>query len=125
MTSQGRLPLAGLTVLIVEDEFLIAVDAQQIIEEAGAAHALLANSVGAARELLATEHPIDVCLLDLKLGKEDGLQLVSDLASRRIPYVVATGYADLAGEHVLVHKPYNGAEVITALLVATKRRQCS
>ena len=123
MAGSGRLPLAGLTVLIVEDEFLIALDAQQIIEEAGATRTLLANSVGAARKLLGAAPAINVCLLDLKLGTEYGLQLVADLKASDIPYVVATGYVDLAGDHVLVHKPYHAPEIITAILVATGRKQ--
>ncbi len=109
--------LAGQTVLIVEDEFLIAVDVQRIVEDAGAAHVILANSTAKARELLHTAARIDICILDLKLGEEDALPLTAELTELGIPFVVATGF-DRKGTLdglIVVQKPYHDADVLRAL----------
>ncbi len=112
--------LSGLTVLIIEDEFLIAADVQRIVEEAGASQVLLASSLATARRFLADGLPIDIAILDLKLGSEDGLPLAQEFRSREIPFVVATGFDGRFGlaDLVVVHKPYNDGEVVEALLKA-------
>ena len=112
--------LSGLTVLIVEDEFLIAADAQRIVEDAGATRVLLASSTAAARGFLNDSHSIDVGILDLKLGSEDGLPLAQEFHYRRIPFVVATGFSGDFDQSVgaVVQKPYNDREVVEALMKA-------
>jgi DNA-binding NtrC family response regulator len=120
-------PLAGLTVLIVEDEYLIAIEAKRIIDDAGAARTLLASTVAKAREVLQSAGvEISVCILDVKLGEETGLALIEDLGARGIPYVVATGYSDTLGDgdHLVIRKPYHDNQMIAAILavVAAKRQ---
>ncbi len=87
-----RLPLSGCNILIVEDAYLIALEAQRVVEEAGAEAAVLANSMEDVRALLATEPNVDVCVLDLKLGDEDATPLIAEMAARGIPVLVATGF---------------------------------
>lgn len=112
--------LSGLTVLIIEDEFLIAADIQRIVEDHGAAGALLASSTAAARGFLDGGQTIDIGILDLRLGDEDGLPLARELRDRGIPFVVATGLERSIGlaDVVVVQKPYNDREVVDALLKA-------
>ncbi len=112
--------LSGLTVLIVEDEFLIAADVQRIVEDAGATEVLLASSTAAARTFLDGNRPIDIAILDLKLGGEDGFPLAQEFRDRGIPFVVATGLeqgVDLAGI-VVIQKPYDDRQVLDALVAA-------
>ena len=117
--------LSGLTVLIIEDEFLIAADVQRVVEDAGATAVLLAGSTAAAREIFDSgQHRIDIGILDLKLGGEDGLPLAREFRDRGIPFVVATGLdrnIDLP-DVVVVQKPYNDRDVVEALLQARDRR---
>ncbi len=118
--------LSGLTVLIVEDEFLIAADVQRIVEDAGAAGVLLANSTATAREFLDSGRPIDIAILDLKLGSEDGLPLAHEFRDRRIPFVVATGLdrsLDGVSNAVVIRKPYADEEVVEALVRARSLKQ--
>jgi DNA-binding NtrC family response regulator len=121
--------LSGLRVLIVEDEFLIAYEAERTILEAGAAEVRLASSVDATRVALAETVPFDVVVLDLRLGEDDAAQLYEELAVRAIPFVVASGFSD----HVsppnatgylppLLVKPYRPEELIDAILVARATR---
>jgi CheY-like chemotaxis protein len=116
--------LDGLTVLVIEDEYLIASDVQRMVEDAGAAQVLLAGSTATALACLADPHQIDVCILDLKLGDEDGRPLAQELLTRGIPFVVATGMgieADLPGVPI-VHKPYTDTQVVDALRRARQAR---
>jgi CheY-like chemotaxis protein len=127
MPSANAGPLFGLSVLIIEDEFLIAVEAQRIVEEAGACRALLANSVEEARQRMLADAPIDLAVLDIRLGDEDGATLVHELSSRRIPFIIASGFALQGGwapaeSSIVLTKPYRDAELIEAILSALADR---
>src|SRR5690349_9479750 len=117
MTSPARPPLSGMTILIVEDEFLIALEAQQIVEDAGGS-VILASTLMHARLHLASATRIDATLLDLRLGRDDALPLARELHSKGAPVVIASGFdpgIGLPGVPV-VSKPYRDADLIAALL---------
>lgn len=123
MSPAGAGRLSGLSVLIVEDEFLIAVDAQRIVEEAGAANAFPVNSLAAARERLADQPSIDLVILDMRLGEEDGGTLTKELDNRGIPFVIASGFAtDHGGSAGVLTKPYRDTDLIEAILSAINGR---
>ncbi|MEP0323005.1 response regulator [Bauldia litoralis] len=109
-------PLSGLSVLIVEDEFLIAVEAQRIVEEAGAASAWPVNSVDAARKHLANQS-VDVVILDMRLGDGDSGGLMAELLACGTPFVIASGLA-MTHSHaaVVVMKPYRDIDLVDAIL---------
>ena len=112
--------LSGVTVLIIEDEFLIAADLQRIVEGAGAGPVLLASSTAAAHGFLDGDRPIDLGILDLKLGSEDGIPLARELRDRGIPFIVVTGLdhtIDFPDVDV-VQKPYADREIAEALVKA-------
>jgi DNA-binding response OmpR family regulator len=106
--------LAGLTVLVVEDEYLIALEAQRIAEEAGAGEILLANSVAEVRKLLTDGPKIDVAVLDLGLGKEDASPLIEEFGKCGIALLVTTGF-DGGGPEVRLSKPYRDTELVAAI----------
>ncbi len=123
-------PLEGLSILIVEDEFLIAAEAQQMVENAGAVALGPVNSVAAARRLLAGAS-VDLVVLDLSLGNQQNGVLIDDLAARGIPFVVASGFdaqrtpvlrADRRRLAELLMKPYSETEFLGALAAAFARR---
>jgi DNA-binding response OmpR family regulator len=108
--------LTGITVLVVEDEYLIALEAQRMIEEAGAAAVVLANTVNEIRKLLADGPQIDAAILDLKLGKEDASPVMAEFRERNIPFLIATGFDGGAPEGVpRLSKPYRDTELIAAI----------
>ena len=78
---------AACTILIVEDEYIIANDLELILQQA--AHPVLgvADSVAEARALLARQRP-DMVLLDIYLrGKQTGIELAGDLEEAGIPFI--------------------------------------
>ena len=98
------------SVLVVEDEALIAMDLQALLEEAGYRVLGPANSTAAAMALLAGCNP-DVALLDVNLGRSDVFGVANELAARKTKVIFLTGHTaqklPLAHRHrPLVAKPY-------------------
>ncbi|HYE48394.1 MAG TPA: response regulator [Azospirillaceae bacterium] len=104
-------------VLVVEDEFLIALSLSEMIQGMGYRPLGPARSVAEARELLAAETP-DAAMLDCRL--RDGLSapVAELLRGRGVPFVWLTGYeqSDLPrpGEPVL-RKPATTDDMERAL----------
>jgi DNA-binding response OmpR family regulator len=119
------LPLSGRTVLIVEDAYLIALEAQRIVEEAGARRVILAGSVEDSRSALAAEPGIDVCILDLRLGEQDATPLIREIGERGIPVLVVTGFDSTSPEVdvPLLKKPYQETELIEAIRGVIRDRE--
>jgi CheY-like chemotaxis protein len=91
MTASGNRPLAGLSILLLEDEFLIALDAQDILMELGAARVEVVNTLDAARQAL--ERPqFDLALLDINVNGEMSFPVAEQFAIRNVPVVFASGY---------------------------------
>jgi CheY-like chemotaxis protein len=83
-------------ILLVEDSALVIGALRLLLEETG--HRVSdASTIADATEVLRTDHP-DVVLLDLTLGREDGLSLMTFIGApdgQQRPIVVAlTGHDD-------------------------------
>lgn len=111
--------LKGRTVLLVEDNMIIAMDGEDALRDMGA-NVFTAASVGRAHEAIAL-HPIDLAVLDYNLGKETSLPVADLLAERGVPFLFATGYGDgldlpeRFGDVVLLKKPYSGVTLAQAI----------
>jgi DNA-binding response OmpR family regulator len=118
--------LAGLSVLLVEDEFLIALDAEQILKELGVQHVEIAATFKDA-ETRATEGDFDLAVLDINLNGELSLSIARLLRDRGIPVVFASGYElrsqPLSGfeNDIYITKPYTGERLEKALAAALGR----
>lgn len=80
----------GLTVLIVEDEFLIALDLQDTLQSAGYGVMGPARRVAEALELLKGSPPPDVALLDVNLCGERVTPVARLLNVMGIPFLLTT-----------------------------------
>jgi len=88
--ARSRLPLADTSVLIVEDEPLVALDIHAALSATGAS--VIAATKGAeALELIHTAE-ISVAVLDINLGDRDCSAACRALSRRRIPFLFYTGY---------------------------------
>src|SRR5689334_2095327 len=85
--SPSRDPL----VLVVEDEFLLAMDLQLVLEQHGFRVLGPAATVTEALRLLAAETP-DVALLDVNLRGEMVTLVAEALRARGVPFVLASAY---------------------------------
>lgn len=97
------------TVLIVEDEFLIAIDLKLLLERRGWSVLGPATTVKEALGLLNDELPA-VAILDVTL-KDGAVTLVAEaLRARSVPFVVASAYSrpELIGGDILAGAPNVG-----------------
>jgi two-component sensor histidine kinase len=104
-------PLAGRSVLLLEDNLIIAMEGENILRELGAAVVFTASSIARAEAILRTER-LDFALLDIHIGHETSLRFADSLAQAGTPFMFASGYGDDAklGEQYrstrIVTKPY-------------------
>lgn len=85
--------IAGLQVLLVEDEPLVALDIEMALEDAGALVHGPAPSVAIAHSLLDDDWPIDVAILDVNLQDSDVYPVAERLQRAGVPFVFHTGHA--------------------------------
>ena len=78
--------ILGRSVLLVEDDLLVAWDIEQMLTAAGVRVLGPASSVGAALALLKTERP-DAAILDLKLRGELVTPVARKLRHMGVPFV--------------------------------------
>lgn len=108
--------------LIIDDDEVFAVVLQRALARRGFEAHIAHNAVQALQQ--CAEHQPTRAVLDLKLGEENGLQLIQLLKSRQpsLDIVMLTGYSSIAtavnavrlGALNYLCKPVNAAEVINA-----------
>jgi len=106
-------------VLVVEDEFLIALDIVAALENAGIAVVGPASTVGDALAAIERE-PLRGALLDAHLGNESAGQIADALAARGLPFAFVSGYGpeSLPAAHRgarLVRKPFTDRDLLAAI----------
>jgi ActR/RegA family two-component response regulator len=117
--------LAGLLILIAEDDGLIAEDLRISIEREGAEVHLATTVVQAL--MLLDRIAVDGAILDCRLVNDASTAVADALKRRQIPYVVVTGYAaevlpvELRGAPYLA-KPFRSKDLIE-MAVCHFRRQ--
>lgn len=118
----SRTSIAGAHCLVLDDEFLIALDIQQILEAAGAASAICVANAEDALATLHGERAFDLAVLDLKLGgSAHSLTVAAALAARGTPFIFLTGMscddALLRGfpDVPVVEKPYHASSLLEAV----------
>lgn len=107
----------GGTVLVVDDDEFVREITCQMLQQLGY-RVLQAGSGGAALELLAGRHKIDLLIVDFAMPGMNGIELAKLAAGKwpQLPILMATGFADhsaiqhLAAEQVLT-KPFSQAEL--------------
>lgn len=104
--------------LIVEDEWLLATQLVDILEEAG----LAAEPVPSVRAALRAveEVPLRAAILDISLGEDTSFPVARELARRGVPFVFVTGYGeteipDDLREATVLRKPVRAEALIAQL----------
>jgi len=117
---QEETPRLSGTVLIVEDNLIIAMGAEVILLELGARHVETAASVNQALKFLERTLPT-FALLDINLGSESSIPVGHKLSELGIPFIFATGYGERApippelAAAPVIQKPYTRELVEKAL----------
>ena len=83
--------LAHKRVLVVEDDYLVAMDIARSLERAGAEVIGPAPAVEAALDAVERT-ALDGAILDMNLGGEMAFPVADALMARGVPFIFATGY---------------------------------
>lgn len=111
------------TLLIVEDNLLVAMELQALVEELGYAVGGRAGTVaGALRLLDGADCAFDAAVLDVNLGAETAFPIADRLEALGVPFVFATGYDALERtapprhrKRICIAKPYARRDLRQAL----------
>ena len=101
--------LSGLRVLVVEDESLIGMLAEDLLEQLGCRMVGLVSSLGKALDM-AKRTDIDFALLDVDINGERVYPVAAALQARGVPFVFMSGYGGLDGPwsgRRIVQKPFD------------------
>jgi len=105
-------PLGEQRVLVVEDEYFIALEIADTLTAEGAEIAGPVENVAKATKVVSEEH-VDLCLLDIALiGGERSYPLVDLLSEAGVPVIFVTGYEREAipsryGKLPIIVKPFD------------------
>ncbi|MEM7779647.1 MAG: response regulator [Pseudomonadota bacterium] len=115
-------PLADMSMLIVEDQFLVAVGIEKTFRLAGASDVTLVGNMEDAWEAVANEH-FDAALLDIRLPDGYSFPLAIELFSKGMPVVMHSGHAEIYHSArlpgvIFCPKPATPAEIVRSVLKA-------
>ena len=110
-----------LTVLVVEDEYMVAVELSDLLRDDGYEVIGPVPTVSAALAMLDSQPP-DACLLDVNLRGEQSGPVAQALRDRGIPFLLSSAYGPDTLDHnpafagtVNVGKPVSRQQLGTAL----------
>ena len=110
--------LQGRRILVVEDEFIVALAAQDMLADLGAT--VVGPAVTVAEGLALAREALDAAVLDINMHGVRSYAVAEALRARGVPVVFATGYAavddDMVAGAPVVPKPYTPADLSAALL---------
>jgi DNA-binding response OmpR family regulator len=122
--------LAGMKILVLEDEVLIAMDVEQLCRDSGAVDVVVARSLAEIDpERVASE--FDAAIVDVMLDGTSTLAFAQHIHERKMPFVFASGYTDLDAIFTtfpgiaVVGKPYSGSDLVEAVAAAAGRSPAS
>ena len=110
--------LAGLRVLIVEDEPIVAMCLEDLLVDLGCVVVAVAATLtdGLSEAGCAT---LDAAILDINLGEATSYPIAALLAARSVPVVFATGYGRIDPPEAItaevIGKPYSTGDIVGAL----------
>jgi light-regulated signal transduction histidine kinase (bacteriophytochrome)/CheY-like chemotaxis protein len=119
-------PLLGLSVLLLEDNLIVALEAEDLLRALGASSVVAVSSISAAAKICETTS-IDFAVLDVNLGFENSLGFAAFLRSANTPFVFASGYGEqeVLGEssvpELTVAKPYDRESLCNAIVLTLPR----
>lgn len=110
--------LSGKRILVVEDEYYIAADLRQVLEDEGAV--VIGPTGSLAHGLNLAAEGVDAALLDVNLEGANSYPIADLLTEQAVPYVFLTGYDGWSlpeGYQTVPHlaKPFRMEAVVLAL----------
>ncbi|WP_404482280.1 HWE histidine kinase domain-containing protein [Novosphingobium sp. BL-52-GroH] len=119
--------LAGGVALIVEDNVIIAMEAEDVLRGFGFSDCRIAGSVATALDVL-DKAQVSFAMLDVNLGRDTSEPVALALQERGIPFIFASGYGERSLQSgafktvPVVTKPYGERDVRAAIGRVMKAR---
>lgn len=115
--------IAGGRCLVLDDEFLIALDIQQILETAGAAEVICVGNAADALAALRSPTAFSLAVLDVKLSgaTTTSMSVAAALTEQGVPFVFLTGmrggdlHTSQFPDAPVVDKPYDAEVLLRAV----------
>lgn len=112
---EGADILEGKRVLIVEDEFFVAMQIEDALQSFGCETSGPYSTLELAGQASRRE-PVDIAILDINLNGESVYPLADELRERGIPFVFLTGYAstdlpEVSRSMPRLQKPFDSAAI--------------
>ncbi|MGH6975502.1 MAG: response regulator [Stellaceae bacterium] len=125
----ARPPLAGLEVLLVEDESAAVFVVEDMLFNLGAATVWHAADVDDALTLLRDHRP-GIAVVDINLAGQPAYPVAERLQAAGIPFIFVTGYSGDGvrrrwSDHTTVQKPFRPATLAVALRAALDAQRVS
>lgn len=113
-------PLQGRSILLVEDEAVVAMMVEDMLAEAGASVIGPAYSLAQALDLARSADPMHAALLDVNVAGQAVFPVAEALAARGIPFAFASGYGeggitDAFRNRPSLQKPFHEADLLNVL----------
>jgi CheY-like chemotaxis protein len=102
-----RVSLSDKRILLVEDSMMIALDAQALLQGAGADVEIAGTVADALRALKLST--FDAAVLDINLSGETSFVVADELLERKWPFIFATGY----GESLMIPERFQRVPLVT------------
>jgi CheY-like chemotaxis protein len=106
--------------LVVEDNMIIAMEAEELLRDLGYGDCHVCGSVRSALQILA-DHTISFALLDIDLGNETSEEIATSLRASDTPFIFASGYDEFPelAAHLrnvpVITKPYTSKDIAAAI----------
>jgi light-regulated signal transduction histidine kinase (bacteriophytochrome)/CheY-like chemotaxis protein len=119
-------PLAGFNVLILEDNLIVALEAEDLLRSLGATSVVAVSTIAAAVRIRETTS-IDFAMLDINLGFENSLGFAASLRASKTPFLFASGYGEQrkTGDSLFIEltvsKPYDREALQSAIALTLAR----
>jgi DNA-binding LytR/AlgR family response regulator len=110
------LPLAIKRVRVLEDNFIIAMEAEDILRSLGVEHVEIATNLSQAGSLIETG-AFDFVFLDVNLGSDTSFSFATLLVERKMPFGFVSGYGENSNfpaelrDIPRITKPFNESSV--------------
>ncbi|MEO1689592.1 MAG: hypothetical protein AAFU61_17000 [Pseudomonadota bacterium] len=114
-------PLEGRSLLIVEDDALLALDLEELVRGLGASDVCVCDRAEAALERIDASPP-DLSLLDHRLSEGTSLPVAERLSALRLPFAVTSGAGGKALPDLLAQAPSLAKPASSARVRAVARR---
>ncbi len=116
--------LSGQNIFVLEDEFILAWELEEILRDAGATVVGPAHHIAGGLALIEGSQKIDAAVLDININGQESIPVALALEEKGIPFVYTTGYgrdSQKARKAPVLDKPYTPSQLVDSVCALVKK----